>query len=206
MTDDTVSMPTLGEAGESCRSCGSALAADQRYCLECGTRRAAPRVAFGEHLHTTERTTVATPPVSRASRANAALAAGIGCLLLAMGVGVLIGRSGEPEAPRAAAAPQVIRVGSGDAVAGDEVATDAASSTAKKTKKKKKSSSDDEESAPSAAASKATNPALKKLDNLSPKEFQKQSQKLPKTLGTGGKPPPKDKKKPAGGGGFEEIG
>ena len=47
---------------------------------------------------------------------------------------------------------------------------------------------------------------LKKLSKLSPKEYQKQSQKLPKTLGTGGKPPPKDNKKPAGGGGFEEIG
>jgi len=41
---------------------------------------------------------------------------------------------------------------------------------------------------------------------LSPKGYQKQSQKLPKTLGTGGKPPPKDNKKPAGGGGFQSIG
>src|SRR5439155_16367662 len=57
--------------------------------------------------------------------------------------------------------------------------------------------------------SKASNPTLKKLSKLSklsPKDYQKQSQKLPKTLRTGGKPPPKDDKKPAGGGGFQSIG
>jgi len=42
---------------------------------------------------------------------NAALIAGVGTLLLAMGVGVLIGRSGEKSPSSASAAPQVITVG-----------------------------------------------------------------------------------------------
>lgn len=39
--------PILGGDGETCRSCGSPLAADQRYCLECGSRRGETRVGFG---------------------------------------------------------------------------------------------------------------------------------------------------------------
>lgn len=38
--------PRLGPDGEACAACGGALAADQRYCLNCGTRRAATRVPF----------------------------------------------------------------------------------------------------------------------------------------------------------------
>ncbi|MDA0184775.1 hypothetical protein OJ997_31020 [Solirubrobacter phytolaccae] len=38
----------LGPDGDSCAACGGALAADQRYCLNCGARRAATRVPFPE--------------------------------------------------------------------------------------------------------------------------------------------------------------
>ncbi len=53
----------------------------------------------------------ATPPADAANSRNATLTAlaGIGLLLLAMGVGVLIGRSGSTK--QASAAPQVITVG-----------------------------------------------------------------------------------------------
>jgi len=44
---------------------------------------------------------------------NAALIAGVGTLLLALGIGVLIGRSGHQEVAQTAAAPQVIKVGGG---------------------------------------------------------------------------------------------
>ena len=40
----------LGEHGEPCRACGAPLAADQRYCLNCGQRRGEPRVEYREHL------------------------------------------------------------------------------------------------------------------------------------------------------------
>lgn len=42
--------PVLGKEGDPCAECGKPLAADQRYCLNCGQRRTAPRVDFEQHL------------------------------------------------------------------------------------------------------------------------------------------------------------
>lgn len=52
--------------------------------------------------------------------ANASLIAGVATLVLAIGVGVMIGQSGDSSAPTAAAAPQIIRVGG---AGGEEAAT-----------------------------------------------------------------------------------
>jgi hypothetical protein len=41
-----VNRPLLGEPNAPCRTCGSPLAADQRYCLQCGARRAEARLPF----------------------------------------------------------------------------------------------------------------------------------------------------------------
>ena len=41
--------PELGTPGDTCRSCGAELAPDQRYCVNCGARRADPRVDY-QHL------------------------------------------------------------------------------------------------------------------------------------------------------------
>ena len=208
--------PRLGEPGEPCRGCGATLADDQRYCLECGTRRGEPRLAFrdlGAGAVAAPAPLVATRPAATGLRSNPAILASIGCLLLAMGVGVLIGRSGDRTVtpPQAAAAPQVIRVTGGAATTADTASTADASSPAKakKTKRKKAGKAAKQDSVPTAAsagASKATNPALKNLDKLSPKDYQKKAAKLPKTVGTGGKAPPKDDKAPAAGGSFETIG
>jgi hypothetical protein len=91
------------ESVSVCAACGTPLAADQRYCLECGERRA----SVSEFLRSGPPRAAAppaAPPGSRPPelagepqppRSNAlSLLAGIGVLLLAMGVGVLIGRSG----------------------------------------------------------------------------------------------------------------
>jgi hypothetical protein len=70
------------------------------------------------------------PPPSKKRRGispNAALIAGVGTLLLALGIGVLIGRSGHQEVAQTTAAPQVIKVGG----AGKEEGS--AASTAKTT-------------------------------------------------------------------------
>ena len=45
-TDPGFFAPRLGPDGEACAACGGALAADQRYCLNCGQRRAGTRVPF----------------------------------------------------------------------------------------------------------------------------------------------------------------
>jgi hypothetical protein len=111
--------PPLQDSASRCASCGATLAADQRYCLECGERRA----TVSDFLRAgPPRAAAAAPPGSRPPgpspqaplpRSNAlTLLAGIGVLLLAMGVGVLIGRAGSSsvKSPQRA---EVVNVGSG---------------------------------------------------------------------------------------------
>jgi hypothetical protein len=99
------------------------MAADQRYCLACGQRRGEPRLPFMDavvYMDALRRPQAGAPeaPASGQARsrisASASLIAGVATLVLAIGVGVLIGRSGEGDsAPVAAAAPQVIKIGGG---------------------------------------------------------------------------------------------
>lgn len=105
------------------------MAADQRYCLECGLRRGDPRLPFMDavvFMDAIKRPAAAaqptSPPPERRSRmtANASLIAGVATLVLAIGVGVMIGQSGEGGSSVASApAPQIIKVGGG----GEEAAT-----------------------------------------------------------------------------------
>ena len=86
---------------KACAYCGASLADDQRYCLECGGRQVQARSQF---LSRFTPATVSGPAPSSAvgegvpqasGRSSGATAvAGVGVLLLAMGVGVLIGRAG----------------------------------------------------------------------------------------------------------------
>jgi hypothetical protein len=116
------------------------MAADQRYCLECGERRAVmSSVLLGGPPPRSEAepgasaSPPARPPDSAIApgpddrgRGNAlSVIAGVGVLLLAMGVGVLIGRS---SASTKTPPPQVITVGSvgsaaSGATSGDEAST-----------------------------------------------------------------------------------
>lgn len=118
---------TVAGSGDNCPACGTPLAPDQRYCLHCGQRRGDPRLPFMDAVVFMEASkkppaaeAEATPPVPPDRRpfmsANASIVAGVATLILAIGVGVLIGRSGDSGATNAAnAAPQVIRVGGGSA-------------------------------------------------------------------------------------------
>lgn len=106
------------QSGDACASCGAPMAGDQRYCLQCGARRGDPRLPFMDAvvlMDAVKQPRQAPPPPPKKKRGgispNAALIAGIGTLLLALGIGVLIGRSGTHEVAQTAAAPQVIRVG-----------------------------------------------------------------------------------------------
>lgn len=90
--------PLLGAAiRQGCAACGASMAADQRYCVECGERRGAPRVSLLEGpAHRPQETPPqsASSPRRRIAPVNSTLVSIIGILLLAMGIGVLIGRSG----------------------------------------------------------------------------------------------------------------
>ena len=192
----------LGPPGETCSGCGTPLNQDQRYCLSCGARRDGMQPTFIRILGEQDQAAPAagadapgtgTRPAAGATKSPIPALATIGCLLLALGVGVVIGRSGGSD--NSAGKPQVVSLGA----AGTSAAV-GSDQTAKKDK-----TSGDAGSASSASASKATNSSLAELEKLSPKEYQKQAAKLPKVVGTGGKPPPKDNKAPAGGGSFTEI-
>ena len=114
------------KAGESCPACGAQMAPDQRYCLECGQRRGDPRLPFMDAVVLMDTLVkgpapAAAAPATRGRRLspNATLVAGIGTLLLALGVGVLIGHSGSSQNSPASTAPVVVKVpGSGEASAG----------------------------------------------------------------------------------------
>ncbi len=83
----------LSIAADSCAACGAHLATDQRYCVECGQSRGASR------LPAPRAAPAPASPGPQPSRwsANAALIAGIGTLVLAMGIGVFIGSQGRTD-------------------------------------------------------------------------------------------------------------
>jgi hypothetical protein len=110
-------------ANDTCPSCGKPLASDQRYCLECGHRRGDPRLPFMDavvFMEAINRPQAPPPPAAaggsdkpRGLSANSALIAGIATLVLAIGVGVLIGQAGNDGNSSAANTPPVIRVEGG---------------------------------------------------------------------------------------------
>jgi hypothetical protein len=202
---DTITTQMPAVAAETCASCGAQLADDQRYCLNCGARRGDARVPFMEILGGRAATAVAGSPRAAAaeparSQRNLTIVASIGCLLLALGVGVLIGHGGRDKGTSSPAPAQVIKVQGGGTTATGAGTTGSGAPATKKASKGKKGA------AATAGSSQATNKAIKNLDKLSPEQYQKQSQKLPKTVGTGGKAPPKDNKPAAGGGKFQDFG
>lgn len=120
-----------GVVGDRCANCQAPLASDQRYCLSCGQRRGKPRFPVGS-------VTAYAVPAETAKPArtgprvspNTTLVAGLATLLLALGVGVLIGK-GNGGNPKNAAGLQVLTVGGGGAGAGGSANTADATAAAK---------------------------------------------------------------------------
>lgn len=111
---------------QHCAACGAAMATDQRYCVECGQRRGAAQLPF---LDQAAQRASAPPPAPQPRRpkmsVNTTLIAIVGTLMLAMGTGVLIGRSASGASgktggvqvltvPSAAAAPSVGTTSAGE--------------------------------------------------------------------------------------------
>jgi hypothetical protein len=103
---------------DRCSNCHAKLATDQAYCLNCGQRRGKPRFAFSSLAIPAAAPLPPPLPPPRPRRprisSSATLVTGIGTLILAMGVGVLIGEQGKtPRSTPVAAAPQIITVAGG---------------------------------------------------------------------------------------------
>jgi hypothetical protein len=145
------------------------MAVDQRYCLECGQRRGDPRlpfmdaVVFMDAMTSPRQAAAQSPPPpapERRSRmtANASLIAGVATLVLAIGVGVMIGRSGDNGSSVAAApAPQIIKVGGG----GEETTASTAGSESTASKGKAKKAKAPEKAVDSSGTSEAAAEILK---------------------------------------------
>ncbi|HEY5144756.1 MAG TPA: alkaline phosphatase family protein [Solirubrobacteraceae bacterium] len=125
MPANAVHAPTLGPDGEPCQTCAAPLAGDQRYCLECGTRRGAPRLdpvalarggAPGVVAAPAGAPGVAGVPLAEdAALPAAALALGrprvaATAALLVLGFGVIVGIAAGPDSTSSLAAQRRIVV------------------------------------------------------------------------------------------------
>jgi hypothetical protein len=106
--------------GDRCTNCQAPFASDQHYCVNCGERRGKARFALAAMANPAPAPAAAPARAPRRPRASAGftLIAGVGTLLLAMGVGVLIGRNGNTSTQRASTPPvQVVSVNGGGTAA-----------------------------------------------------------------------------------------
>jgi hypothetical protein len=224
-----VTMPRLGKPGEPCEQCGTPLAADQRYCLNCGKRRGAPRVDYralapaGAAAAAEPTSNGAPKPADEAGEEKAeqpkterdyaplAAVGGIAILGLMLLVGVLIGRGdGDGGAP-----PAPVVLESGGARGGSETASGAGSNSGgggltaggnSGGGDDQKAKSTQQEAAADPDAVEASTQDLEALENESGEDAAKNALKLPDKIATPGAPPPIDKSvAPGAGEGGETI-
>lgn len=228
MTDRDRQAQVIGEQGEPCQGCGSPLAADQRYCLNCGKRRGGPRVDYGQIMGGAKadnsgngRQEPASTPAPTAAdekpgheRDYAPLAAvgGIAVLGLMLLVGVLIGK-GNTSASSAPA--PIVKVA--EPAGGTEGAEPEKSETAAKPRDSGKSKKADTGAKAvgggltgtaarnSDATVQATTDDLEALEGKSGESYEESVKKLPDKIATPGAAPPIDKTKAPGGGGDAET-
>jgi hypothetical protein len=120
-----VHAPLVATRRDQCAACGSALAPDQRYCVECGERRGRARVPQLEGLGERGLPASGNGPQRKGGglSVNNTLLAVIGTLLLALGVGVLIGRTSNGSSSKAPPVRVVSVAGTGVTSSGGTTAT-----------------------------------------------------------------------------------
>jgi hypothetical protein len=198
----------LGLEGEECRSCGTTLAVDQRYCLNCGQRRGETRVDLDAMAGAAQPDPGPTAPPLESAPAQQgawtpmAIVGGIATLAVVLLVGVMLGRGDNSQNPVPIAAAPAATTAEATTTAdasGQKVAD--AGGSAKDSKGEKSSGGKDKvkdaTSAPGAET--VTDDQLNALDNASGDDYAKQSKNLPDTIALPGDPPPKDNQEPGGG-------
>lgn len=122
---EPVTQVVVGSVSDACANCGAPLASDQRYCVNCGQRRGKSRFAVANESQppapplTRVAATTSEPPPPRRPSYGATVIAGVATLLIALGVGVEIGRlSNQHNGGAAAASTPVITINGNGASAG----------------------------------------------------------------------------------------
>lgn len=191
INDGPATQPLVSaKVGDRCVSCGTPMSSDQRYCVACGERRGKPRFSIpagttGSVPPSSEPAAAGAsgaPPARHAPRASSGttIVAGVGTLLLAMGVGVLIGRNSASNVnarPVQAAAPTVVTVGGGGA--GTGTATTGAPRTSPTKSSKSKGAKGAKGKAKANTASKPTAAQAAKASNAASKVLGSSNKALP---------------------------
>jgi zinc ribbon protein len=106
-----------GIGGDRCTNCGTPLASDQRYCINCGQRRGKARFSFDSLAAASapaKDPAPASPPPKQKVSSGVSLIAGVATLLIAIGVGFLIGHgANNKQTTQPSQAAQVIRIQGG---------------------------------------------------------------------------------------------
>ncbi len=169
---------------DRCVACRTVMSADQRYCVNCGERRGQARFALPASgaapagaAAPAEVLAVAasSPPRTPRASAGTTIVAGVGTLLLAMGVGVLIGRNSADSAPARtvqSSAPTVIHVNDG-------AGTGTTAASAGSAKSKKGGSKHTSKSAKTASANKPTAAQAAKASDAASKVLGASNKNLP---------------------------
>jgi hypothetical protein len=169
--EPTRELPTSpGDSGDRCTACGAPLAHDQRYCVECGERRGQSRFPIAQPATEVQstRTRTVRPRRPPTVSSGTTLVTGVGVLLLAIGLGVLIGRLGHANSNASARTPaaQVITVqGGGSAAATTTPTTGTTVHVTKKAKAKLNAAAKNNAPPSAAVQKKATEAAGKVLGN-----------------------------------------
>lgn len=218
MSESGEQTEVLGRPGDACASCGAPLAVDQRYCLNCGRRRAGPRVDYRPYVsgeggaaataqngHSPASSGAEQSEPKKPERDYTPLAAvgGIAVLGLMLLVGVLIGK--ENGSSTSTPAPVVLQKGATEEAGGETTADtgEAKSKAPKKTAKPVKPAKKAEDASALTAGGggggpvEANDKALEELESGG--NYSENSAKLPDEIATEGAPPPEDNKAPGGG-------
>lgn len=193
---DSTPQPSQGPAGP-CPECGAPYRHDQRYCLQCGA-------AVGEAADGAATVDFAPPPSeagappssppphllsgspkpagSEPSGSPTTVIAAVGVLLLAIGVGVLIGRTGSGGSA-SNGSPQVITVGA-PTTSTSSTETTSTSSTSSGAKHHAKAAGSSKETG-SSGANPAPPSVVKKLNEKGGGSYEQKSNNLPNVISTG---------------------
>ncbi|HEX5610398.1 MAG TPA: zinc ribbon domain-containing protein [Solirubrobacterales bacterium] len=232
MSEIEVKMPSLGKPGEPCDQCGTPLDADQRYCLNCGKRRGAPRVEYRDLGLGVPSPPPPAPEKAPAKNGDAeekavekkterdyaplAAVGGIAVLGLMLLIGVLIGRGDGDggSAPAPVVIPSGTTSGAGTETAsgtgggsqgGGNLTGGGGGSKSGGGGSEKAANEKAREEAASEGAVEASSEDLEALENETGEQAAKNALNLPDKVATPGEPPPEDDKAPAGGEAGVEI-